>query len=284
LKRFAGVRLSDKVLLMRLLLCLLLTCSAAFAELKTGIEFTQAGGTNLTLDAFVPEGKGPFPTCILVHGGGWMRGDKQTFIKPLFEPLSKAGFTWFTINYRLAPQGRFPACVEDTEAAVRWVKAHAREYKVDVNRIALIGESAGGHIVSLVGVRAKGDTSLAAVVPIYAPHDLEMQAKSRTPLPPWTTALFGIAELNDAASKTLRDASPTSYLRKGLPPYLLIHGTKDEQVPYEQSVKFQAKMQAFGNTCDFITVKDGVHGMGGWAKLGSDYQERMIAWLKKTLK
>ena len=268
---------------MRFLLCLLALTFTAWADLKTDIEFARPGGVSLTLDAFVPEGDGPFPTCILVHGGGFTKGDKTTFIKPLFEPLSKAGFAWFTINYRLAPANRFPANIEDTEAAIRWVKAHAKEYKVDAKRIAIIGESAGGHIVSLVGVRAKGETSVAAVVPFYAPHDLELQVKSRNALGPSMEALFGLTELNDAAWKVLRDASSTSYLRKDLPPYLLIHGDKDDKVPYEQSVQFQQKMKAIGARCDFITIKEGGHGMGGWDKLGSDYKEQMIAWLKKTL-
>jgi alpha-L-fucosidase 2 len=270
--------------LMRHLLCLLLIALTARAELKTDIEFAKPGGASLTLDAFVPEGKGPFPTCILVHGGGFTRGDKQMFIKPLFEPLSQAGFTWFTINYRLAPTNRFPANIEDTEAAIRWVKAHANEYKVDPRRVAIIGESAGGHIVSMVGVRAKGETSVAAVVPIYAPHDLELQVRTRNALGPSMTALLGLTELNDVACKILRDASSTSYLRKDLPPYLLIHGDKDTQVPYEQSVKFQKRMHAIGARCDFITIKDGGHGMGGWDKLGSDYQAQLIAWLRTTLK
>ena len=107
-----------------------------------------------------------------------MRGDKQTYITPLFEPLSKAGFVWFTIDYRLAPQHRWPACAGDVDAAIRWVKTHAKDYKVDSRRIALIGESAGGHLVSYAGVRATEVTRLAAVVPIYAPHDLEFQVES----------------------------------------------------------------------------------------------------------
>ena len=268
---------------MRYFLCLLALTFTAWADLKTDIEFARPGGVSLTLDAFVPDGAGPFPTCILVHGGGFTKGDKTSFIKPLFEPLTKAGFAWFTINYRLAPTHRFPANIEDTEAAIRWVKAHAKEYKVDIARIAIIGESAGGHIVSLVGVRAKGETSVAAVVPFYAPHDLELQVKSRNALGPSMEALFGLTELNDAAWKVLRDASSTSYLRKDLPPYLLIHGDKDDKVPFEQSVQFQQKMKALGARCDFISIKDGGHGMGGWDKLGSDYREQMIAWLKMTL-
>ena len=142
------------------------------AELKTDIVFATAGGTNLTLDAFIPEGSGPFPTCILVHGGAWMNGSKTTYITPLFEPLSKAGFTWFTINYRLAPQHRFPACIEDVESAIRWVKAHATEYKGDPQRIALIGPVTNRTLEFVAGmsqarevydVSGAGDTVIATL-------------------------------------------------------------------------------------------------------------------------
>ncbi len=251
--------------------------------LLTDIEFAQVGNVKLTLDAFVPEGEGPFPSCILVHGGGFVRGDKQTFIKPLFAPLSKAGFTWFTINYRLAPEHRWPACAEDVEAAIRWVRSHAKEYKVDVNRLALIGESAGGHLVSYVGCRGGKELGLAAVVPFYAPHDLEFQVKSRNALGESMQALLGLAELNDEAWKRLREASPSSFVRGGAPPFLLIHGTKDVQVPYEQSIRFQEQMKAAGNVCELLTINEGSHGMGPWEKLGSDYQQQLVAWLKKTL-
>ncbi|MCX6906747.1 MAG: alpha/beta hydrolase [Verrucomicrobia bacterium] len=268
---------------MRYLLPLLLLAVAARAELKPDIEFAKAGGTNLTLDAFVPEGSGPFPTCILVHGGGFTKGDKTSFIKPLFEPLSKAGFAWFSINYRLAPQHRYPANIEDVESAIRWVKAHAAEYKADPKRIALIGESAGGHLVSLAGVRAKADTRVAAVVPIYAPHDLELRVRQSKTIPAWVEALFGLTELNDAAWKVLREASPMTRVRKGMPPFLLIHGTKDDKVPFEQSLKFQEKMKAAGNVCDLIVVEGGIHGMGGWEKIDPSYKEKLVAWLHKTL-
>lgn len=260
--------------------------SSQAADAPTGmrndIEFAKVGDVSLTLDAFVPEGPGPFPTCILVHGGGFIRGDKQTYIKPIFEPLSKAGFTWFTINYRLAPQHRWPACADDVETAIRWVKEHAAEYKVDVNRIALIGESAGGHLVSYVGARGKGPTRVAAVVPFYAPHDLAFQVKHHKKLGDSMTALLGLTELNDDAWKRLGEISVP--VEKGAPPYLLITGDKDEQVPAEQSIRFQKQMTEAGNACDLIVIPEGAHGMGGWDKLKSDYREQMIAWLKKTLK
>ncbi len=279
-----------KLAIVALVTCLLCAVNSAVAAepvvfgVKTDIEFAKVGDVSLTLDAFVPEGAGPFPTCILVHGGGFVRGDKQSYIKPLFEPLSKAGFAWFTINYRLAPQHRWPACAEDVETAIRWVKAHAKDYKVDFGRIALIGESAGGHLVSWVGTRAKEDTRVAAVVPFYAPHDLELQAKHRNMLGESMTALLGLTELNDDAWKQLRAVSPSSYVHKGMPPFLLIHGDKDPTVPFEQSARFQKQMKDLGNQCDLITIPDGVHGMGGWDKLNSDYREQLVVWLKTTLK
>jgi len=266
-----------------LLACLLFTQSAALAELKTDIEFAKVGDISLTLDANIPDGKGPFATVILVHGGGFINGTKTSYIKPLFEPLTKANFTWFTINYRLAPKHRWPACADDVERAIRWVKAHATEYKADPERIAIVGESAGGHLVSYVGVRGKDDTSVAAVVPIYAPHDLEFQVTSRNTLGRSMTALFGLTDLNDKTWKTLRSASANTYLSKGLPPFLLIHGTKDAAVPYEQSVKFQKQTQALGNTCDLITIPDGAHGMGSWEKAHPEYKDQLIDWLRKTL-
>ena len=252
--------------------------------LHSDIGFANVDGVSLTLDAFVPEGEGPFPTVIFVHGGGFMNGDKQSYIKPLFEPVGKAGFAWFTINYRLAPKYRWPACGDDVATAVRWVKAHAAEYRVDPRRIALVGESAGGHLVSWVGGSTDEALRVAAVVPIYAPHDLEWRVKHKQELGGPMKALLDITEMNEESFKKLRDASPSSRVHKGMPPYLLIHGDNDAQVPYEQSPMFQKQMLAAGNVCDLITVKGGEHGMGKWKSLGSDYQEQMIAWLKKVMK
>ncbi len=272
-----------------LLLALLLTTALSAADtftmpgLKQDIEFAKEGDVSLTLDAFTPEGAGPFATCILVHGGGFTKGDKHSFIKPLFEPLSKAGFAWFTINYRLAPQHQWPACVDDVNSAIRWVKAHAAEYKVDVKRIALIGESAGGYLVSAAGVTANDETRVAAVVPFYTPHDLVAQVRMRNALG-GLAGFIGMDELNEATWTKLAIISPSHQMRPGLPPFLQIHGDKDDKVPLAQSVNFEAKMKAAGNSCETIVIPGGGHGMGSWDKLGSDYQTQLIAWLKKTLK
>lgn len=251
--------------------------------LKQDIEFAKVGDVSLTLDAFVPEGEGPFATCILVHGGGFTKGDKQTFITPIFEPLAKAGFAWFTINYRLAPQHAWPACAEDVASAIKWVKGHAAEYKVDPKRIAIIGESAGGHLVSWAGVTGEGVARVAAVVPFYAPHDLVTHVKRRNEMR-GLGDLIGSSEMSEVNFKKLAEMSPIHRVRPSLPPFLQIHGDADTTVAHEQSVMFEKAMKAAGNTCDLITIPGGGHGMGGWAKLNSDYAAQMIEWLKKTLK
>ncbi|MFA6046976.1 MAG: alpha/beta hydrolase, partial [Phycisphaerales bacterium] len=142
------------------------------AEVKRDIEYGQAGGERLLLDVSVPDEAGPFPVAILVHGGGWRRGDKGggekpgdgADITPWFETLTRAKYVWFSINYRLAPKHRWPACFEDVQTAVRWVKAHAAEYQGDSKRVAIFGHSAGGHLVTMLATQSREDTRVQAVV------------------------------------------------------------------------------------------------------------------------
>jgi len=274
-------------MLRTLSLGLLLSGLLAAADWRTDIEYSKRGDESLTLDASVPEGKGPFPTVIIVHGGAFMRGNKGTYVTPLFPVFNEAGFTWFTINYRLAPKSRFPAPIEDTEDAIRWVKAHAAEYKVDPKRIALLGESAGGHIVSYIAVTSAKTLGLKAVVPFYAPHDLvhrvEQQGAVNEPLQAFLNLSPAVTPDSLAA---LKKASPYDHVQKNVPPVLMIHGTADEQVAYDQSVRMLAKLREAGVTAELYTVKDGKHGMGSWDKIpgGDAYKQYLVNWLKKTLR
>ncbi len=263
----------------------LLVCTFAQADMRKDIEYAKAGNASLTFDVSVPEGPGPFPTAILIHGGGFVRGDKQMYVPPLFPVLTKANFTWFTINYRMAPQYKFPAATDDVERAIQFVRGHARQYKVDVNRIALIGESAGGQMASYVGAQNKPASQVAAVVVLYGVHDFVSRVVSQGKLLDTSQAYLGVKELDADTAPVLIKASPVSYVRKGMPPFLLIHGTRDQQVPYEQSVEMCAKMRLAGASCDLYTVREGGHGMGGWDRVPElqGYKLYMIDWLKKIL-
>jgi acetyl esterase len=272
---------------MRTLLLLLVMLQAGGAvEERNDIEFARPGGVPLTLDASIPEGKGPFAAVIVVHGGGWENGTKRGYEKPLLPVLTEAGFAWFTVNYRLAPQFKYPAAVEDVEAAVRWVKAHAKDYKVDASRIALMGESAGGHLVAMVGVRPTQETGVAAVVDFYGPHDLYKRENERGEVGKNLRQFLGVEKLDQTGIAKLKEASPATYVKKGLPPFLFIHGTLDAAVPYDQSTLMCDKLKAAGNRCEVFTVVGAPHGIGAWEKqpewLG--YKQKMIEWLNHGLR
>ncbi len=280
-----------KIPLRQIRLLLVLTSFAtSFVRAATykDIEYGQAAGVSLRLDAFVPDGPGPHPAVILVHGGGWTGGDKdggrnQGYMMPLHAPLTAAGFAWFSINYRLAPAHRHPAAVEDVETAIRWVKAHATEYRVDPRRLALSGESAGGHLVALAAVRADASTRVAAVAPIYGVFDLAAEAQRRQGLIPSFNKLLGRDVLDETMKKLMHDASPIHFVKPGLPPFLLMHGDADQTVAYQQSLDMQARLRAASVPCELITVKGGPHGMLPWPALAPDFKDRFVAWLRATL-
>ena len=272
------------------LLVLLVSAFVARGAVHIDIEYGVAAGESLKLDAFVPEGAGPFPAVILVHGGGWTGGDKSggakknAYMVPMHSALEQAGFAWFSINYRLAPKHRYPACVEDVETAIRWVKANAAKYRLDPRRIALSGESAGGHLVQLAMVRMDESTRLAAVVPFYGRCDLIIDQKPGAELRTNLAALFGRKTFDEEARRLMTAASPLLHLKRGLPPVLLVHGTADASVPYEQSVAWQKRSRELGLACDFITIKDGVHGMISWDVVAPTYRQDVVAWLVRTLR
>lgn len=269
--------------------CILLAVCAggrARASDLKDIPFAKVNGITLTLDAHIPEGTGPFPAAILVHGGGWIAGDKEQFITYIFQPLSDGGFAWFSINYRLAPQYKFPADVDDVESAIVFVKANAAKYHLDRQRIALIGESAGGHLVSYVGARNLAKSRVAAVVSMYGIHDFISACAAWRPVPTEILQLFGMPAVEAATAPILIKASPVTYVRRDMPPFLLMHGTKDEDVPFEQSVEMCGKMKSVGAHCDLIAIEGAPHGMDHWETHPEFlwYKKALVDWLSKTLK
>ena len=280
------------------LLTLALTCALTLAGPATAptavplvsrdVVYGTAGKVDLKLDVTVPPGDGPFPAVVMVHGGAWQAGDKTHF-RSLFDPLTHAGFATFSINYRLAPTYRFPACVDDVETAMKWVTAHAADYHVDPKRVALLGESAGGHLVELAASRSTetSGTRPAAVVALYAPSDLKALADFLTShgaaIGPTLNSLFGRPTLDDAALAMIRDASPITHVHAGLPPFLLLHGTADRLVPFAQSVAFQAALQAVGVPCELVPVRGGSHGMIFWNSVDPTYKDKIVTFLRKTL-
>jgi alpha-L-fucosidase 2 len=286
---------------MRTLLLLAAACAASLAGAATdrqGVEFARPGGVSLLLDLHIPDGPGPFAAAILVHGGGFDEGSRSTNVRPLFQPLADAGFAWFSIDYRMAPQFRFPQAREDVDSAIGWVKAHAAEYRVDARRIALIGESAGGFLVNYAGAHDTPATRVRAVVDFYGPVDYAALSLERRDHPERFNMesvhrhfargggmrFFGVEQLDEEGLARLRAVAPLRAVHKGMPPFLVIHGTEDNQVPYSQSTAFCAAIRNAGGECELVTIVGGKHGMGWKEPSMQHWRADMIAWLKKVLR
>jgi pectinesterase len=253
------------------------------ARLTADVEYARPDGQPLRLDACVPPGRGPFPVAVLVHGGGWSGGDRKKAAGPLRALLVRAGVAWLSVDYRLAPKHRYPAPVEDVEAALRFARSQARRLRIDARRLALLGESAGGQLVAAAAVRQAEGERLAAVVPFFAPVDLESDTARRGGLSASLQGLFGRVELDEATRALLREASPIRHVRAGLPPFLLVHGSADMSVPYEQSPRFQKALREAGVPCDLVTIPDGTHGTARWDGLAPGWRDEVVAWIAKTL-
>ncbi|MFC2002994.1 alpha/beta hydrolase fold domain-containing protein [Chloroflexota bacterium] len=220
-------------------------------EVTIDIEYGRAGDIPLLLDIYIPETPiaTPIPAIICIHGGGWRDGDKGLYVKYV-KSLATHGFFVASINYRLSGVAPFPAAVEDSKCAVRWLRANAEKYNVDPERIGVWGNSAGGHLAMMVGLVDEtaglegnggwGEFSsrVQAVCSYYGPSDFV----SRVSHPSHVQFLGGTLEEKPEIYKA---ASPINYVTKDDPPLLLIHGELDETVPYNQSEKtYQAYQQA----------------------------------------
>ena len=204
------------------------------------------------LDLYLPGKKSshPLPLVIWIHGGGWQAGSKEN---PKGLGLLKAGFAVASINYRLSQQAKFPAQIEDCKAAVRYLRANAKKYDLDPNHIGVFGESAGGHLVALLGTTGdvkdwNGDgpnkdvsSRVQAVVDFYGPTDM-LKMKEEADLKAAFDAnaansplgkLFGgpIQEHKELAEK----ANPITYITKKAAPFLIMHGDKDNIVPLRKA-------------------------------------------------
>jgi acetyl esterase/lipase len=143
--------------------------------IEEDITYGKAGDTELKLDLARPQGDGPFPAIVFIHGGGWSGGNRQVYRGQIQEAATR-GYVAVTISYRLMQFDQakketttatpvFPAQIHDAKAAIRWVRAHAEKYQVDPDRIGVTGASAGGHLSLLVGVLTlHGDQD--ALVPV----------------------------------------------------------------------------------------------------------------------
>ena len=252
------------------------------------------GGEPLSFDYYLPPGKGPFPAVILVHGGGWEAGSKITYLTPVLEPLARAGFAWFSIDYRLTPEVRHPEQLEDLRRAIRFIRHHAGRFRIDPRRIALLGESAGGQMVAQVAAEPcppnpesldpveREPCGTAAVVSFYGVYDflpLVTDASPRSLL----VRLFAREAFDEEARVLLRRYSPLYHVHSGMPPFLLINGTAERL--WEQALQFRDALVRAEVDHELYALEGAPHGMEHWEGRPEwmGYKSRLVAWLGEKL-
>lgn len=275
-----------------LLLTLALLTTSLLAQLPAGIKlekdiaYIEGGDEAQKLDIYLPETPSdkPLPLIVHIHGGGWRAGNK--FPCPVSAMVLK-GYAVASVEYRFSQKAIFPAQIQDCQAAIRWLRAHAKQYHFDTDHLGAVGGSAGGHLSALVGtaggkkafppIGSHLDQSdrVQAVIDIYGPADfstvVQQAAEDKnvknifafnTPSDPYSS-LIG-TKLDD---KPKADAvSPVHYVSKESPPFLILHGTHDTLVPYAQSVELEAALKTQNVPVWLQTLPGSGHGGPAFGK------------------
>ncbi len=259
------------------------------------LAYVPGGHERQKLDLYLPKDGSNLPLIINIHGGAFKMGSKEQGV-PL-EYLSQ-GYAVASINYRLSQHAKFPAQIEDSKAAVRWLRAHAAEYRLAPDRFAAWGSSAGGHLAAMlgttgdaknfdVGANLDQPSRVQAVVDYFGPTDfLQMDAHrlpngmTHDPAGSPESELIGGA-IQEHKDKVAR-ANPITYVTPGDPPFLICHGDADPLVPHHQSELLEAALRGAGVPVTFYTVKGAGHGRFNDPKVSEMTRTFLATWLKSS--
>jgi acetyl esterase/lipase len=258
--------------------------------LDLDITYAKAGDKELKLDLAKPEGKGPFPCVVLFHGGGWRMGNKKD-VRSWLPFLAEEGYVAASVGYRLVPDATFPAQIEDGKTAVRFLRANAKKYGIDKDRVAAMGWSAGGHLACMLGLAdpkcgfegkecSDQSSRVQAVVDYFGPTDLAAFGKDELAQKGMLAPFVGKRYADDPAAH--EKASPVKYVTKDAPPFLIFHGTKDWVVPIEQSRELAEKLKDVHVPVKLVEVPGEGHGWDG--KANGETTRETLKFLAEKLK
>lgn len=235
--------------------------------------YARVGGVDLKMDmAWPAEGKGPFPTVLVIHGGAWRAGDKASN-RPLLAEFAARGYVAASPQYRFCPKEIYPAQIHDVKAAVRWLRTNAEKYKIDVDHVGAVGFSAGGHLSLMLGLTGPSDglegdapadapsSKVQAVVNFFGPTDLAAADLPEVTKPLVRDFLGGSAQEKAALCA---QASPLTFVTKDDAPTLTYQGTKDPLVPHTQATKLADAMTAAGVPGRVELLIGAGHGWAGY--------------------
>ncbi|MEW6262523.1 MAG: alpha/beta hydrolase [Thermodesulfobacteriota bacterium] len=239
------------------------------------------------LNLYVPENRqGPLPLIVWIHGGGWKDGSRNHC--PIL-PWTQKGYAVASLGYRLSQRAKFPAQIEDCKAAIRWLRVRAQEYNIDPNRMAAWGESAGGHLASLLGTAGDvaewekgnevGSSRVQLVIDWYGRANL-IRVATDPALADSPSALL-LGGNGDKVAELARRASPITYVSADDPPFLIMHGDLDKVVPLAQSEAFAQALREAGVEVNLVVLKGAGHG--GEEFLRPEYVKIIDTFLNKHL-
>lgn len=282
-----------KAALVVLLLAGLLQQTPSDVEVVRDVEFGTGGGRPLKMHLVRPKSPpaAPMPVVVFVHGGGWRRGSRDGGIRPLTR-LAQRGYFGASVEYRLSGEAPFPAQIEDVKCAIRFLRAKAKDYNLHPDRIAAWGSSAGGHLVALLGtsgdvkdLEGKGGSAefssrVQAVVDWFGPTDFLKMGKNKIDHDSATSpeSLLVGGPIQESKEKVAA-ANPVTYVTKDDPPFLIMHGDKDDLVPLSQSELLHQALEKAGVESTLHVVKGAGHGFGG-----REIDARVDAFLDRHLK
>ncbi len=255
-------------------------------KMEKDLSYIPNGDEAQKLDLYLPEKAAdkPLPLVVHIHGGGWVGGSKYPCA---VAPMVLRGYAVASVEYRFSQKAIFPAQIQDCQAAIRWLRAHAKEYNLDTEHVGVVGGSAGGHLSALVGTAGGKDAfpkiggneeqsdRVQAVCDIFGPADFSTVVQQaaddknvknifvfNTPKDPYSS-LIG-TKLDD---KPKADAvSPVHYVTQDNPPFVILHGTHDTLVPYAQSEEFAAVLKEKGVAVWLQKLPGSGHGGGAFGK------------------
>ena len=274
-------------------------------SLVTGIGYSTVpvwyNGTyaDLKMDLIIPKHREEHPACpaVLWLCGGAYRVVNHSIWMPEFVRLARAGFVVASAEYRTSSEARFAAPLIDVKAAVRFLKAHAKEFCIDPDHIFIMGESAGGSLASLAGVTGglpefeageylDYDSRVAGIVDFYGVVEMQKRGAddgrglpANDDVPYFTTEEYlGVGYSDETAEK----ASAAGYVNAQTPPVMILHGSADVVVPMIQSETFYEKLTACGVDAEFYVVEGAVHGDDLFYQ--DEVMDRIIAFMRRIMK
>jgi acetyl esterase/lipase len=263
------------------------------------LDQSYAGNTNpkQMVDVYLPKQRlddKPLPVVVFIHGGGWTGGDRKGYVQQALNMASTGKYACVAVGYRLSNEAKWPQQIYDCKAAIRYIHGHAKEWNIDPNKIGVTGTSAGGHLVSLLGVSngvkelegAIGDftslpSNVSCVINFCGPTDMAaplMQGEAAKQPDPAVSGLLGGPPSEKAAEA--KAASPLTYVSKNSVPIMTVHGTQDMRVDYKHAEKLDAALKQAGAVSLLVPMMNAGHGI----PTGPELQSRMAAFWAKYLR